>query len=108
MNWSPELPKEPGDYAWRQDLTHRKYLTEVWMEDNGEAWAEPKGYRIRAKDIGGFWLKLVPADECVPKQWLEEAWDEGLQSGISVTVNKMITDEAIEWDESLAKRRMEN
>lgn len=67
MKFTPELPKEPGDYAWKRDDKAEEKLFRVFRLTLSERLAVwfPEGYEL-IEDLGGLWCRLVPEDDWMP------------------------------------------
>jgi hypothetical protein len=98
VNWSSELPTKAGFFAWKPCDDGEVTPHVVFENPLGVLCVWDEYGDLPVVDLAGLWCPLVPADECVPKKWLEEAWMEGWESGEGP--------QAL-WNESLAKRRME-
>lgn len=77
MKFTTELPTKPGFYLWKWHENDSVELTWVTQGDGGTLWRDCGKFPATT----GLWCRLVPADEVVPKEEVEKAWNEGFNAG---------------------------
>lgn len=99
MKFTAELPRIPGDYAWKKDLSYSGYI----LFQVHSSYCKLFVGQSTVQEIGGFWCWMVPADEVVSKEEVEKAWREGISWAVNISDNRADS----EWTNSRARKVME-
>ncbi len=65
MNFTPNLPTQPGFYAWKREESPERNVYIIKIFKNSTGLFIEQNSSMELKDIGGLWCRLVPAEETV-------------------------------------------